>query len=214
MNTCLIYKITYGAPVSAILMLITAISSLYGLYDKKYFLSLILHPTGIVKHKEYYRLFTSELIHNDLGHLLMNEVMYYLICVNLEQMLNGRSATGSGIFLVIYAVSYFTGIAVITLRHRNDFGYSSAGASGSIMGCMMSFMILKPDYIGLYLPVWGGVKNSVMALLFIAVLIVYQYRTKNRLMNNELHFYSGVGGILATFALFPDVINLTGLMPR
>jgi membrane associated rhomboid family serine protease len=214
MRTSLISNLTSGAPASALIMIIIGLSGLYCFYNKDYFLKMILHPFGITKKKEYYRLFTSDLVHNDAGHLLMNEVMFYLVCVNLEQTLNGQSKYGSALFLLIYAVSYFTGVILITIRHRNDFSYSSAGASGSIMGCMMSFMILKPDYIAVYLPVLGGLKNSFMALLFILVLIVYQYRTKNKLMNNELHFYSALGGVIITLGIFPELINLTGHLPR
>ncbi|MGY3212451.1 rhomboid family intramembrane serine protease [Mucilaginibacter sp. HD30] len=206
MHNLLIYQLTGGAPVSALLLLTIIISTIYGLYHPGYFLKLILHPFGIVKHKEYYRLFTAELIHNDFAHLLMNAWMYYVVCINLEQSLNQQSFYGSGQFFLIYLLSYLTGVIVITLRHRNDFNYSSAGASGSIMGCMMSFMLLKPDKVAFYLPVYGGVKNSMMALLFIVVLTVYQYRTNNPLMNNELHFYSALGGIVGTVALFPGLI--------
>jgi membrane associated rhomboid family serine protease len=129
-----------------------------------------------------------------------------MVCFNLEHCLNELSPYGSGLFVIIYGISYLTGIVIITLRHKNNINYSSAGASGSIMGCMMSFMILKPDKIALYLPVYGGVKNSFMALLFIIGLIVYQYRSKNQLMNNELHFFSALGGIGATITLFPGLI--------
>jgi len=128
------------------------------------------------------------------------------VCINLEHSLNLRSSYGSALFVLIYGISYLTGVVVITLRHKNDVSYSSAGASGSIMGCMMSFMILEPDKIALYLPVYGGVKNSFMALLFIIGLIVYQYRSRNQLMNNELHFFCALGGIVVTIVLFPELI--------
>ena len=214
MKTYLIYTLTSGAPVSVTLMFLIGISSLYGIFSDYYSRKLILHPFGIFNKKEYYRLFTSDLIHNDAGHLLMNEAMFYLICVNLEQTLNKQWDLGSWYFAVIYFTGYFSGVLIITYRYRNDFNYTSAGASGSIMGCMMSFMILKPHYTAMYLPVFGEIENSIAAVLFILVLIVYQYKTKNSMMNNELHFYCALGGILITLAIFPCVINLTGLLPR
>jgi membrane associated rhomboid family serine protease len=206
MEVATFYQFIRGAPISLLLLLAICISSIYGFYHKKYFLKLILHPLGISKHREYYRLFTSDLIHNDFGHLLVNAYMYCIVCINLEHSLNQKSPYGSELFVIIYGFSYFTGVFVITLRHKHDINYSSAGASGSIMGCMMSFMILKPDKVALYLPVYGGVKNSFMALLFIIGLIVYQYRSRNQLMNNELHFFSALGGIGITIALFPELI--------
>jgi membrane associated rhomboid family serine protease len=206
MKTYLIEHVITGAPVSELLMLVIGVVSCFGFYNKTLFLTLIQHPFGIVHKKEYYRLFTGDFVHNDSGHLLMNEIMMYLTCVNLEEALNQRSAFGSLQFVTIYGISCLTGIIVTTIRHRNDFSFSGAGASGSILGCMMSFMILKPRYIALYLPVFGGVKNIYMALLFILILIIYQVRTDNTMMNNELHLYSALGGIVATLMLFPQLI--------
>ncbi|RFZ91097.1 rhomboid family intramembrane serine protease [Mucilaginibacter conchicola] len=206
MKTYLTDPFSWEAPVSVMMLAVILLSSLYGLYNRRYFMKMILHPFGIVKNKEYYRLFTSDIIHNDYGHLMMNAIMYYLVCINLEEHLTERTQFGSIWFMLIYAGSYLTGVMLVTFRHRNDFDYSSAGASGSIMGCLMSFMILKPDYIGLYLPVIGGIRNIYLPLVFFVAMFIYQYRSKNKLMNNELHFYSAVGGIAATFVIFPEII--------
>ncbi|MFI5162350.1 MAG: rhomboid family intramembrane serine protease [Sphingobacteriales bacterium] len=203
MNEILFFK---GTPATFAIMTAILICSCAGFYHKVFFSKLILHPYSIVRQKEYYRLFTSDLVHVDFMHLLLNELMLYLICGSLEEHLKIGSAHGSWQFLFIYACSLFSGVVVTTLRHRKQFDYSGAGASGSLMGCMMSFMILKPNYIAFYLPVIGGVKNTWTAIIFIVILIWYQQQRKNRLFNHELHFWGAIGGIAATFILFPGVL--------
>ena len=206
MNLNLLNLFLHDAPVSFVLMMLIFIFSCIAFYSQSFFMKMILHPYSVVKDKEYYRLFTSDFVHNDFMHLLLNEIMLYLICVNLEESLRMQSIYGSWQFLFIYLFSFFSGVFVTTIRHRKQFDYSSAGASGSIMGCMMSFMILKPNYIALYLPVIGGLKNIWTALIFILIMIWYQRKKNNQLMNHELHFFGALGGILATLILFPQLL--------
>ncbi len=192
-------------PATVIIIAIILIFSVLAFRYKSFYLKMIHHPGSLLKNKEYHRLFTSDLVHNDFMHLLVNEAMVLFIGGNLEEVLRKQSVYGTLEFVFIYLFSHFTGIALTTIRHRNDFEYSSAGASGSVLGCMMAFMILKPDYIGLYVPIVGGLKNIYVGLVVIVGLIIYQRRAGNPMMDNELHFYSALGGIAATFILFPHL---------
>jgi membrane associated rhomboid family serine protease len=153
-----------------------------------------------------HRLITGDFVHNDLMHLLLNELMLYGICASLEEDLRHLYTNGSLRFLIIYLGSWIVGVTATTIRHRMDFDYSSAGSSGSILGCMMSYMMLEPAKIALYLPILGGVKNIYAALLVIVMLIAYQKKTGNQMMNYELHFFGALGGILTTLILFPSII--------
>ena len=195
-----------NAPVTNLLMMLIFILSSISLYNERFFLKMILHPYSICKHKQYYRLLTSDLVHNDFMHLLLNETMLFFVCGNLEGELRGQSVYGSLQFLFIYLFSLFAGVLYTTIRRRNQFDFSSAGASGSILGCLMAFMILKPDKIAFYVPVFGGMKNMYVAFFYILILIWYQKRRDNEYIDQELHFFGALGGILATVLLFPDRI--------
>lgn len=194
------------APVSWFLMFAILIVSMLGFSKKRLFIKLILHPYSIFHYRQFYRILSSDLVHNDIVHLGMNEFMLYLIAVNLEEFLNKMSPYGSVQFCIIYFSSTLFGGLVNTFLHRNDYEFSSAGASGGILGCMMSFMVLRPDYIALFLPLIGGVKNLYTGLFVIAVLIFYQRKSKNQYMNNQLHFYCALGGLGATLLLFPKIL--------
>ncbi|MFC0513124.1 rhomboid family intramembrane serine protease [Mucilaginibacter angelicae] len=193
-------------PVTLVIMGIMMVTSIAAFRKHDFYLKMILHPNSIVKRGEYYRLATSDFVHNDPMHLLINEVMAFFVCGQLEGFLNTAEDHGSLIFLLIYLLSHFAGVLLVTWRHRNSYVYSSAGASGSILGCMMSFMIIRPDFIAFYLPGAGGIKNIFAGFILIAGLIVYQWRSRNQMMDHELHFYSALGGITATLAIFPEVL--------
>jgi membrane associated rhomboid family serine protease len=65
---------------------------------------------------------------------------------------------------------------------------------------------LQPNFISLYLPLAGGVKNIYTALVVIVVLIVYQKKTGNPMVNHEIHFFGALGGIIFTLIMFPHIL--------
>ena len=197
----------YGAPVTLSIMLLVLLFSTTGFYSQAFYLKAILHPVSIFRRKEYYRLLSSDLVHNDLSHLLINEFMLYLGCASLEEMLKKNSPFGSLQFLFIYLSGWLSGTLYSAVRHRNDFNFSSAGCSGSILGCLFGFILLEPDHIAFYLPGIGAVKNVFGGLIYIALLLWHQKKRKNQgTANHELHFFGALGGTLATLVLFPHAL--------
>ncbi|MFD0764520.1 rhomboid family intramembrane serine protease [Mucilaginibacter lutimaris] len=199
-------SILAGRPVSVTLLVITTAVSVQALRSRSLYLKWILHPYSIFKRREYRRMITSDLIHNDPVHLLINAVLLFLICGEFEEFLRSKYLYGSLILLLIYLVSHLSGALAVCWSNRNNYDYSSAGASGSILGCMMGFMILAPHYVAFYFPLAGEIRNQYAALLVIVGLIVYKWRSGNIMMDNELHFFSALGGILTTILYYPGLI--------
>ncbi|WEA01780.1 rhomboid family intramembrane serine protease [Mucilaginibacter sp. SJ] len=184
-----------NSAVSVVLFLAILGCSLAGLLDRKFFMKLFFHPYSVVNDGQYYRLLSSDLVHVNWVHLLVNLLMLYAGCVGLEGFLSEKSAIGHLIFSGIYLVSHFVGIILITIRHYRDFGFSSAGASGSIMGCLFCYMVIQPDVVAFYVPVVGPVNNIFAGLIFIVMLIRLQFKDQ-QVFNHELHFYSGAAGLV------------------
>jgi len=201
-----IYENFHQSPVTYFIILLVFAASSAGILNRKLFYNGILHPQSVVRDKQYYRIFTADLMNADWLHLFLNEIMLYVFCTHLEFTLRNKSPFGSIQFLIIYFASLAVGSAIITARHYKEFGYSTTGTSGSIMGCMFSFMLLDPDYIVFDLPETGPVKNIYAGLLYIIILIIYQKRRKNDIVNMEFHFYGAIGGILATLILHPEIL--------
>lgn len=188
------------AIVSTIFILLILVLSLLAFRRPKVFGDLLLHPYGVVHRKEYFRLFTSQFVHGDRLHLIANIYMLYISCVSLENYLCSVSRFGNVIFLGIYCSTLLFGGLITTMRHYRDPGFTSAGASGAVMGCMFSFMVLQPDFVALYLPFVGPVKNVYAALVFILLLLKLQFRGQ-RYFNHELHLYCAVAGIICGLAI-------------
>lgn len=194
-------KIIANIPVTVSLVLTNIAVSLLAFSSRDRYLKWVLHPYSVIKSREYFRIFTSGFVHNDIIHLLINSAMIALICGELESFLHDLFPFGSLLFMGIYLISHVTGAAVVIWSNHRNFDHSSAGASGSILGCIMGFTILAPDYIAFYLPEIGAVKNLYAALVVIVGLIVYKWRSGNEMVDHEMHFFSALGGISGAVAL-------------
>ena len=195
------------SPVTFVLSIIVLLSTGYALLNKKLFFACILHPVSVVRDRQYYRIFTADLVNADWLHLMLNEFMLYVFCSDLEETLRKSGPSGSLQFLTIYLASLLFASAIVIARHYTDFEYSTTGTSGSIMGCMFGFMLIDPNYIVYNFTEGGGIKNIYAGLAYILILIAYQRKRGGGLINHEYHFYGAVGGLLATLALHPAILH-------
>lgn len=196
-----ITKAILSAPVCYSLIAVITMISLWAMKDQRLFFQLLLHPSGIVELKEFYRLFTGDLVHNDLVHLLINQIMLFTFGTRLEEYLLTTTTAGSLKFLAIYSSSCLAGSLFTTARHWKDESYTNAGASGSIIGCLLGYVLLQPDIIAFYVPVFGGVRNIFGGLICIIAYMIYQFRYSEANVNHEVHFFGGLGGITATMII-------------
>lgn len=206
MNLSIWIEYYQKSPVTYWLMLLVTAFSCVGFLNKKLFYGFILHPRSFVRDKQYYRVITADLTNVDLMHFMLNEFMLYVFCTHLEETLRSKTPFGSLQFVFIYLASLVVGSGIVIIRHYKNFEYSTTGTSGSIMGCMFSFMLLDPNYIVFDLPVLGPVKNIYGGLIYILIMIIYQKRKKEEMINHEFHFYGAIGGIIATLIIHPEVI--------
>jgi membrane associated rhomboid family serine protease len=196
----------FEAPATYCLMLIIALVSFAAIYKKEIFASLLLHPYSVSRQRQYYRLFTADLVHNDLVHLVFNEVSLYIFGANLEVTLERRIGNGGWHLLQIFVISELVSNVLYTLIHRNSFEYSSAGCSGSVMGCLFAFMILDPYGTALSFAFIGGIKNIFTGLIYILLLSYYRWKKGNEMVNHEIHLYGALSGILAVLIICPAIL--------
>lgn len=196
----------HNSPVTYVLLILILGLTVTATISKHLFFKLILHPVSVFRKKEYYRLLSSDFVHNDAGHFLLNAFMLYAFGSDLEEHLRKHSNTGSSEFLFIYLFSLLTANLVTAISHRKDFKYSSAGASGSIMGCVFAFMLIDPNGTALNFAVIGPVKNIYTGVIYFVALGIYKWKRKNDLINHELHFYGALGGLVAALILFPNLL--------
>jgi membrane associated rhomboid family serine protease len=184
------------SPVTFFLSIIVLLVSVLSFVNKKVLFAFMLHPFSVIRQRQYYRIFTADLVNADLMHLVLNEFMLYVFCSDLEETLRNRVRAGSLEFALIYWGCLVFASALVIIRHYKDFNYSSTGTSGSIMGCMFAFMVIDPDYVLTHFPGIGEVKNIYGGLFYIIALVVYQRRKREERVNHEFHFYTAAAGVL------------------
>jgi membrane associated rhomboid family serine protease len=190
------------SPVCLTLMLLIAVVSISAIQKPTLLFNLMLHPYSVVRQRQYYRLLTGDWVHNDWFHLGINEFVLFAYGTRLEQYLDHQSVYGDYYFLLIYLCSCLSGSVVTTWIHRKNFDFAGAGVSGSVMGCMFSLIVLQPHKVAFYVPVIGPVANIYGGLLYILGMVAYERRSRNKYVNQEVHFYGALGGLFATWMLF------------
>ncbi|TNE80354.1 MAG: rhomboid family intramembrane serine protease [Bacteroidetes bacterium] len=171
-------------------------------YDAKY--RLIFSPTIIEERKEWYRFFTSGLIHADWIHLGVN--MYVLW--SFGQVVETYFKMYFEFPMIKYMMMYFMTVVLANVKtfykERYNDAYFSLGASGGVSGVVFSSIMFDPFanvylYAALPIPGW---------LMGIGYLVLSQYMAKRGRdnINHDAHFWGAVVGAVYTLVLKPDLI--------
>src|SRR3546814_15713642 len=104
----------------------------------------MLHPHSFVRKKRLYTIITSGMIHADFGHLLFNMITYFFFAFPLERILHQTGGNGHLQFALIYVGALILSDIPTIMKHRNNPGYASLGASGAISAVLFSFILFMP----------------------------------------------------------------------
>lgn len=188
--------------LTTIIVLITVGVSLYALYkDESLQEKFMLIPSRIVRTKEYYRMFTSGLIHADLFHLFFNMFALYSFGRILELF-------GSVQYLLIYIGSILAGSYISFLNHKNDPYYRSLGASGGVSGVLFATILYYPEIsVGfLFIPI--PIPGPVFALLYL-VYSHFASKNVNDNVNHDAHIWGAITGFVIAAVFRPmSVLNI------
>lgn len=157
----------------------------------------ILLPFRVFHRNEYYRIFTSGMVHKNGYHFMINMIAYYLFAFQLEML------WGSLRFTLLYIVSLIVSNLSTIIKYRNTPDIASMGASGAIHALALSLLVLNPDRSirlseNLEFPLWGVG----------AIYIVYNFllaKNKGSLVNHEAHLWGAICGALLTLFLTPQI---------
>jgi len=171
---------------------------------------MILHPYSFFKQKKYYTIFSSGLIHGDMMHLLFNMLTFYFFAFAVEYTFRSTApdpAIGSFKFFLLYFASMVIADVPSLIKHRNDYGYRSLGASGAISAVVFSFILYYPEVkMGLFIlpPI---IPAPIFALLYLAYCH-YASRHAQDNINHDAHMYGAISGVVLTILFNPEVISI------
>ena len=102
-----------------------------------------LKPFEISRGRKYH-IITSGFVHADWAHLLFNGLALYSFGEYLEQMLQYEY----GLSPLAYVAFFLSAVVVANIpsiiRHKENAGYTSVGASGGVAAVMFASVLLQP----------------------------------------------------------------------
>ncbi|MBN2163607.1 MAG: rhomboid family intramembrane serine protease [Pontiellaceae bacterium] len=189
---------------TAAVLVITAVLTYLGFRNPSLVDRWLFSSYGILRRKEFYRLFSSGFIHADWGHLFFNLFSLYSFGNYIEQIF------GLHTFLAIYFVSMLGGNLFALYLHRNH-EYRALGASGGVCGVIFASTFLLPGssvyimFIPIPVPAW----LYAIIFMFISARGIQSQRSS---IGHEAHLGGAIAGLLVTTVLQPGIIAANPLL--
>ncbi|MBR9860865.1 rhomboid family intramembrane serine protease [bacterium] len=184
---------------SWVLIGVIALISYQGFQDPQIVYKLLFDVGEIRRNKDYLRLLSSGFIHADWNHLLFNMLTLYFFA---DAVIAGL---GIYLFLLVYFISLVGGNLLSLLLHKDEYNYKALGASGAVSGIVFSAIALVPGmkigfiFIPIPFPAW------IYGFGFV-LYSIYGIRTRRDNIGHDAHLGGGILGVLATVAIFPELL--------
>lgn len=164
---------------------------------------LVLWPPAVTRRHEYWRLLTCGLVHADLQHLLFNMLTLFFFGRLMEPFFTHY--LGEPWFVLFYVGGLLVSILPSYLRHRNDAGYASLGASGAVSAVLFAFILIQPW--ALIFVFFFPLPAVLYAVLYVGYSF-YMGRRGSDNINHSAHLWGAAYGVLFMVAMRPGVIGL------
>ncbi len=186
-----------AAPVASVIFIFTLVTSIYAFNNTEIFGKFMLHPYSVAKGSKLYTFITSGLIHADWMHLFFNMFTFFFFAFKLETMI------GHWQFALLYIVSLILSDIPTAIRHKDDYRYSSLGASGAISGVLFSYILFQPlSMIGVMFIPMPAIVFGVLYLIY----CMYMSKSSRDSINHDAHFFGALTGLIITVFLKPGII--------
>jgi len=196
--------------ITLIIIIVTVGVSLYANGNSELYSKFVFNPYQVMHRKEWYRIFSHALIHDqqNIFHLGFNMYVLYSFGNLAEDML-GSILGGMG--AIYYIFIYIGGIFVATIpalvKHKDNYNYNSVGASGAVSAVLFSTIAFVPFSGGIgimFLPF------SIPPLIFGVLYIGYEMYMQKRGGTNiahDAHIWGAGFGFLFTLIFVPGAFT-------
>ncbi|CAN5335961.1 rhomboid family intramembrane serine protease [soil metagenome] len=190
--------------ITFIIIAITVAVTVYTWNQPELQYKLMLNPYSISKKNEYFRFITSGFIHQDFIHLGFNMFTFYFFGQAIEYIYsNFFGELGPFLFVALYLVGIVVSDLPTYLKHKENPGYNSLGASGGVSAVVFSSILFYPlNEICFYgLLCFPG---FILGALYIIYSIYMGKKSMNNI-NHDAHLYGALFGIAFSILIRPAV---------
>ena len=166
--------------------------------------ALLHHPYSEAREKEYYRLLTGAFVHGSWTHLLVNMFVLYQFGTFVESVftLTWGPTQGRIFYLLVYLLTAFLADIPTFLKHKDNSGFRSVGASGAVSGMLFIYIIFQPwSWLLLFFVIPIPAIVAAVGYLFYSS---YANKRGGGRIDHSAHFYGAVVGFALAILLQPQ----------
>lgn len=183
--------------ITLIIVLATTIISLMAFSNNKIIDDLIFYPPAISRRKQWYRFFSSGLIHADAFHLIFNMLSLYMFGGMVEAMFTQIFGHPQGklLYLLMYVLALPVSLLPTWQKNKDNYHYRSLGASGAVSAVIFAGLLVVPYIkVGLFL-IPPFIPGFIFAPLYLLLSIYLEKRGGDNI-NHSAHIWGAVFGML------------------
>ena len=193
--------------ITIIIIVITAFVSITSMENYTLKNKMMFNAYMIKHRKEWWRFFSSGLIHADWMHVIFNMYSLYLFGKGVE---DGFNFLFEGKGVLFFILLYVGGLAMSSLytyeKNKENIYYNALGASGAVSAVVFAYIVLDPTakLMFLFLPI------PIPAFLFGIIFLSVEYYLGKRGQTNighDAHFWGAIYGAVFTIILKPSLVT-------
>lgn len=204
-----LFFIYFSAQINSMtstILAITLVASVLCFQRRDLMNRFIFNPNKILRKNEWYRFFTSGLIHADWMHLLINMFVLYSFGRAVESYYHEEfGSRGGTYYLILYIGALGASVFPTYSKEKENPSYNALGASGAVSAIVFTFILFDPLtklclYGLLCLP------GFVFGLLYLGYCY-YAARKGGDYINHDAHFWGALFGLVFTLVMKPSLLS-------
>ena len=196
--------------ITLLIILITVGVSLAANNNQELYSKLLFNPYQVTQRKEWHRLISHAFIHDrtNIFHLIFNMYVLYSFGNAVENFLSYSVGSKAVLFYIfIYIGGTIAATIPSLIKHKDDYGYNSVGASGavsSVLFAAIAFMPLSGGIGILFIPI--SIPPIVFGVLYIAYEMYMDKRGGTNIAH-DAHIGGALFGFLFTLLFVPGAFT-------
>lgn len=190
-----------------LIVILTCIISYYAFQNRNFFEQLKHYPYQEQRDQSYSRWLSAGFLHGSWTHLLVNMFVLYQFGESVEHYLirHHGAALGRTYLTIAYILMIILANIPTYLKHKENPGFASIGASGAVSGILFMFILMEPwRMLGIMLVIPCP---AIVAGILYLIYSSWASKNSNDNIDHDAHFYGALCGIVFMILLNPAIIN-------